>query len=245
MSAIGRASGGESLSALIADRAPLFYRRLPDLVRSLSDGLFMTAFKETVSRLPTSSAFRESHFGEIVSAVFAEDVLGLRLLYSKLSLLTAENDNAHKMDLVLSDPNEDPLALYFAEVKCSPKRQADGLPAGHEKSCYPALFDSLRDYTQRDLDFDIAAAKDHIDDLEDGERERVRAALLPYSESPLRYAGFVAIDATTWNTSEGALLATRRSEKAFDVDVLCIEDFEGTALEAYENLERLRDGCTL
>jgi hypothetical protein len=174
------ASGdGIVLSEYVADRAPLFYRRLEYVVNDLKAGLFLTAFRDTLAKLPTAESFQESHFGEIVAGLFAEDITPLRRLYSKLSLLTAENANAFKMDLLLCNPKATPVEFVFGEVKSSSKSPSDGLPAGHDASIYKKLFESFNKYEKGDLEFDLTAARDNVEALPAADTERVKDALLP------------------------------------------------------------------
>ena len=139
LSRIAHAVEEHQLAEYMADRAPLFYRSPHQIADILNEGYFRTAFREALRKLPTSSHFRNSHFGEILSAMFAEEVVGWRLIYSKLKLLTAENTNPFKMDLVFFDPNRSQPTLVLGEVKSSMKSR---VPANHHKSCYPSLFDS-------------------------------------------------------------------------------------------------------
>ena len=228
---------GQHLATYIADRAPLFYRTLQEIVESLKDGYFLSTFRETLARLPSSTSFRESHFAEIAACIFAEEVMGLRKLYSKLSLLTAENANAFKMDLLLYKPGTNPVEFVFAEVKSSPKTLAEGLPSGHDNSCFPALFDSFNQYDENDLSFDLNAAKDRLEVLDASERTVVREALKPYAERVISYAGFVIIDYSTKCDDETSILATRKNNKQFDVDLICIQSFPIVADSVYSQLE--------
>jgi hypothetical protein len=150
---------GTRLASYVADRAPLFYRKLEQIVADLHAGYFLTAFRDTLAKLPTAQSFKESHFAEILAGLFAEDVHGLYRLYSKLSLLTAENANAYKMDLLFCDPATDPVTFLFAEVKSSCKSAADGLPAGHDKSCFADLFATFKKYDDADLGFDLTVER--------------------------------------------------------------------------------------
>lgn len=229
-------NNGIDFDSYVADKAPLFYRRMDDIINDLRDGLFLTAFKSTLARAPTAQSFQESHFGEIVAGLFAEEVLGLRRLYSKLTNLSAENSNAYKMDLVMYQPNATPIKFILGEVKCSPK---SGKPADHHKSCYPDLFNSLREYSQDDYNFDIAAARDNLSNIPDSERESVRAALLPYSGAEISYAGFVVVDSATYCETEAQILRTRSSNKEFEVDLICVESFSKVASSVYQGLQAL------
>ena len=222
----------------MADRAPLYYRSPDKVAEMLHEGLFRTAFVETVRRLPTASHFRDSHFGEILSAVFAEEVVGWRLLYSKLRLATAENSNPYKMDLLFLDPENDVPTVILGEVKSSMKSLT---PAGHEKSCYPSLFDSLRNYSENDLQYDLTAARDQVDQLPANEREKARRALKPYGGGAIRYAGFLVIDAATREDGETSMLASRKSEKEFDIDLVCVDELSEVCGSTYEMLDRMRN----
>lgn len=222
----------------MADRTPLFYRSPDQISDMLRSGYFLTAFRDALRRLPTSNHFRDSHFGEILSAIFAEEVIDWRLLYSKLRLLTAENTNPHKMDLLFFDPNQDRPTFVFGEVKSSMKSD---VPANHHRSCFPSLFHSLKDYSDDDLTYDLTAARDNIDALAENERQTVREALLPYAERNIQYAGFSVIDAGTRSDSETSMLATRRSSKTFDIDLVCVENITEVSECAYAILERMRD----
>lgn len=225
---------GIEIDEFLADRAPLFYRSLDKIMADLQDGYFLTAFKSTLDKLPTCTSFQESHFGEIVAGIFAEEVMGLRRIYSKLTFLTAENANAYKMDLVMYDPKEDPVKIVFGEVKCSPK---SAIPAGHDKSCYPDLFNSLKKYSEGDKTFDLTAARDSLSHLQKKERKKVRKALMPYSGSIISYAGFAIIDSQTYSKEEVQVLRTRKSEKEFEVDLICMESYSLVAGNVFAALQ--------
>jgi hypothetical protein len=233
-----------NLDKLVTDKAPLFYRKPEHIIQTLQFGYFATAISETLGQLPQSPSFRESHFGEILATIFAEEVMGLRRIYSKLSLLTSENSNAYKMDLVLYDPNTNPVDIVFGEVKSSPKQSPDGKPVGHDKSCFSSLFNSINGYSEDDSKYDLTAARDHIDScLSSSERERVLQSLMPYSNAKIRVAGIVVIDATTSNDNEVSVLATRKNATTFDVDIVGVEDFSDVADSVYSKLENLRNAA--
>lgn len=222
----------------MADRSPLFYRSPDQIADMLRNGYFRTAFRDVVRQLPTSDHFRNSHFGEILSAIFAQEIIRWRLIYSKLRLLTAENTNPHKMDLLFFDPNQDRPTFILGEVKSSMKSE---IPANHQRSCFSSLFDSLRDYSDDDLEYDLTAARDNVDALAENERQTARKALLPYAERNIYYAGFSVIDAETRTDNETSMLATRASPKTFDIDLVCVEDISEVFECTYAILERMRD----
>jgi hypothetical protein len=236
LSCIASRSDGLILSDYVADRAPLFYRKLESVIKDLEVGLFLTAFRDTLAKIPPAESFQESHFGEIVAGLFAEEIGQLRRLYSKLSLLTAENSNAYKMDLVLCNPAASPTEFIFGEVKSSPKSASEGSPPGHDKSCYPSLFESFNKYEEGDLQFDLTAARDNIGHLPSDEGQRIKDALLPYGERTLKYAGFVIIDTDTHREEEARVLATRKNKKEFGVELICIESLKTNIEATYKKL---------
>ena len=243
-SEIIRSGANVTLEKVAADVLPLFYRDFASIAASLEAGFFTSTMQTTLARLPTAPSFQESHMAEALACIFAESVLGLRRIYSKLALLTSENANAYKMDIVLYNPKTDPIELVLTEVKSSTKTALDGLPAGHDKSCFADVFASMNKYKPRDLSFDLVAAADRLSLVPEPDRQRVREALLPYSASPRRYAAIVVIDRGTFHPSEGTVLGTRRNAKTFDVDLLCVEDFGGVVTTVYDKLGRLRDACS-
>ena len=168
--------------------------------------------------------------------------MGLKLLYSKLRLLTAENSNAYKMDVVMYDATTDPIELVFLEVKSSVKEATDE-PPGHDKSIYASLFDSLNKYTKDDLRYDLTAIRDRLGDLPYQDSERLRSVLGSYAGPIVRYGGVCSIDIATHLDEEAALLATRKNEKNFEADLVCVAEFGQVADATYETLANLRDAA--
>lgn len=245
ISEINRNSDEHNIDKYIAEKVPFFYREAKRISDSFSNEFFLTAIYEALCRLPDSKSFQESHFGEIISGLFAEDVIGLKKIYSKLSLLTAENANAYKMDLVLYNPNSDPVELFFCEVKCSVQNSPELKPVNHDKSIYASMFNSMNNYHKEDFDFDFAAAKDHIDKLPQDEQKKLKTAFLPYADNKIvKFLGFAVIDSSTYNSEEISVLATRKNDKEFDIDVICLDELPQVVQNVYSKLVNLRDQCT-
>jgi hypothetical protein len=229
-----------ALETYMADRTPYFYKEPAAIAGNFADGYFLSAIRNVLLRMPKATSFKESHFGEIMAAIYAEEILGLRRLYSKLALLTAENANAYKMDILLYRPTADPIEFVLAEVKTSTKSAAEGLPAKHDASCFASLFNSFNEYGESDLEFDLAAIDEHIPALPEADRERVKLALRPHVERRIAYAGICVIDQSTHDEAESAVLATRKNDKSFDVDLLCVADLPLVAAATYGILEKVR-----
>ncbi len=234
-SKIASANNGFNLSTFIADRALLYYRSLLDITNTLDTGV-LTTVKETIAKIPDSLHFQSSHFGEIAACLFAEEVLQYKKIYCKLSLNTAENQNPHKMDLLLYKPNTFPVEFIFGEVKSSPKDSSDGLPAKHHNSCFADIFNSMRDYDENDKQFDLVTIKDNLKSLPQADQDNIKKSLLPYSPLNLSYIAMAIIDNGTFNQDETKVLGTRKSKKVFDVDLLCIENYKTVSSESYGKL---------
>lgn len=236
---IMRGDPPEQLSRFIAECLPFFYRDPSKIIETMHGGLFFHALREALGRLPNSPTFRESHLGEILAGIYAEGVLGLSMLYSKLSYLSSENSNAYKMDLVMCDFSSDQPQLVWGEVKSSMKAPRDGAPK-HDVTCYASIFKSLREYTHKDRDFDITAVKDNLHKLPPENRTRLRDALQPYPGPNIRYAAFAVIDANTYTDDEASVLHTRANDKAFDVEIVGVDELSSVNHQAWLYLERLR-----
>ena len=232
------------ISKYLSDRAPLYYRNIEDIINSLQDGFLLSTVVETLEKLPTSKHFQSSHFGEIVASIFLEDILGLKSLYNKLSHNTTENQNAFKMDVLCYDPNSDPIEFTFCEVKSSPKSADEGLPAGHDKSCYADVFNSLRKYSESDQKFDLTSIKDRLNSMDPKDKERIRVALKPYQHRVIRYIGISVIDHSTYDDDEVEVLAKRKSNKDFNAEIICMESYKEVSVEVYSILEAFKNSAT-
>jgi hypothetical protein len=238
-SAVVRKSEVSTLEAYMADRLPYFYTDPKDITDLFGEGHFLAAIQTVLAKLPSAKTFQDSHFAEILAAIYAEEVLGLGRIYSKLALLTAENANAYKMDVLLYQPGTDPIEFVLAEVKSSTKTAADGLPARHDVSCFSSLFQSLNSYDARDLDFDLARVRERLGELPPADQETIKRSLLPHRSRSIRYAGFCVIDSSTHDAGESELLATRKNSKTFDVDLLCVAELPDVMRSTYDRLSRV------
>jgi hypothetical protein len=94
-SALEREANGYRLARYMADRAPSFYYDPRHIIKKIQLGYIGTAMEDVYRRLPTSKWFQQSHFAEILASIFAEEYIGWRPIYSKLSILSTENSNAY------------------------------------------------------------------------------------------------------------------------------------------------------
>lgn len=238
-SEILRSSDASSLESYMVDRVPYFYNDPEAVAERFKKGYFVSAIRDVLRKLPTAESFRESHFGEILAGVYGEEILGLKLLYSKLALLTSENANAYKMDLLFFRPGRDPAEFVFAEVKSSMKTRDNDTPAGHDQACFASLFASFNEYKQADLEFDLALIDERLGEVDSADAARIRTALLPHQIPTVQYAGFCVIDRSTHDDNEAAVLGSRQNKKAFDVDLLCVAELPDVVDSTYALLEKV------
>jgi hypothetical protein len=239
-SEVASANDKHKLHRLLADRTPLFYREPDHIIERIKEGYCTTAFREALLKLPTIESFQESHLGEIAACLFAEDVLGMTRLYSKLSFLSAQNTNAYKMDLVLCDFSSNSPEFVFCEVKTSTKSSEGTEEPFHENSCFANIFRSLMKYEDDDVEFDLTAIGEHLNSVPPEHQKAVREALRPYASRVVRYAAFAIIDTSTRRDGEMRMLATRSSKTPFNVDVICIETLPVVVKSTWKYLNGLR-----
>jgi hypothetical protein len=231
--------GDEPLEQWLTGKVPFYYRDPAEIARSFQRATdFRKPIRDTLLRLPSAASFQESHFGEILAAVFCEQILDLKRLYSKLALLSAENTNAHKMDLVLYEELKDTVAFVLAEVKSSTKQGP--APARHDRGCFAELFRSLNDYREQDLEFDLAVIEDRMREMPDEDAQRIRRALQPDADTEIRYAGVCVIDSSTHREQETRVLSSRAAKRDFDVELLCVAELSEVASLTYARLQELR-----
>jgi DNA-directed RNA polymerase subunit K/omega len=242
-SCLGKESNGYQLARYIADRAPLFYRDPERVIETIKQAFVLTAIEDIVRRLPDSTWFQKSHFAEILAAIFAEEVIGWRKIYSKLTLLTSQNSNAYKIDVLMYVPGTNPLEFIFLEVKSSLKTCSNGDLAKHHRGCFRDLMESVKLYSDVDRDFDLDAAEANLSTLPDTDREVVRLALMPYRPRKITYAGFVVIDDSTINDKEVHYLVETPHTKMFNVDLLSVESLPNVVSNTWAPLDALRRAC--
>jgi hypothetical protein len=141
------------------------------------------------------------------------------------------------MDVVLYDRHTPEIEFVFAEVKSSMKCGPG--PAKHHEGCFADLFRSFNAYKDDDRDFDLAVIEDRLKDLPPEEVVRIRRALQPDVETAVRYAGCCVIDSSTHDDTEASLLLTRKNNKDFEVDLLCVEQLGAVASSAYGHLQQM------
>jgi hypothetical protein len=137
---------------------------------------------------------------EILAAHFIESRLGLRRLYSKLTLLSSQNTNAHKMDGLFVDTKSSPFTYLFVEAKSS-ILPTDSTPRKSRRSGILAdMIRSLELYAQDDPRFELSRIRDNLEkEFSSQEQKIIRADLIPPWPDILRYLGVSITNKSTVN----------------------------------------------
>jgi hypothetical protein len=161
-------SSAHPLAHHLAGQLPYFYREPGKLAKEFAEEMArrrnaLDLLYDLTIKMPTTPKFQQSHCGEILSALFLEEVLGLRRLMCKLTLTTAENTNVHKMDGFFVDTTKEPFTFYAVEAKSSILPTAETSAKGHRYGILRQLIGSLENYGAVDERFDFTTVRDNLE----------------------------------------------------------------------------------
>lgn len=229
-------NGTHSLSRFLSGQIPYYYREPSNIAQDFleqHDALYLIA--DMCRKAPTDLHHRCTHFAEILACVYIQKVLGLKILMRKLTQLTAENTNVHKMDVMCVDTQCSPYRYYWIEVKSS--RQNDS-KVYHRHGIYKQMIDSLEHYSVSDKRFDFVQIRDNLTttDFSTAEYNTIRAELIPPGPTVI-YQGLAVINLCTINKQDDDYIITEPCATSFDARILALTDIKTIAVNAYEALE--------
>ena len=233
---------GDKLSQYVAGRIPYFYRDPAKIAQDFFEQLnAINAIADLCRKLPTEEHFRCSHFGEILSSLYIQEVLEYKILLRKLTQLTAENTNVHKMDVMCVDTKSNPYKYMWFEVKTCRRHNT----VYHRNGIYKQMKDSLEKYKNGDKRFDFVQIKDNISssDFTSEEMRKVRKDLDPPGPK-LTYHGMAVINISTVDAKDEEYLLSQSSAIDYDVRILTLLDLKAVSEEAYgvyENIKKVAE----
>jgi hypothetical protein len=235
--------GERDLPRVLAGQIPFFYRE-PQKIAADFQGrhdVFDTIFDLAI-KAPTTPKFQQSHCGEILSALYLEDVLGYKSLYSKLTLTTAENTNVHKMDGFFVDLSTVPITFIAVEAKTSILPTEKTSCSGHRYGILKQLVDSLESYSTEDKRFDFALIRDNLTQERFTEQQRIdiREELKPPGPSSLVHIGIATVNESTLCPKDDQFILTELCKLDFTFRSLVVADLAGLAESAYGHLKKLK-----
>jgi len=226
---------GYSLGRYIAGQLPHHYRTLEGITADFASGTSaLEAVLALAAALPDSPSFQNSHGGEILAAHFVESHLGFRRLYSKLTLLSSQNTNAHKMDALFVRTSHDPFEYLFVEAKSSILPTEKTKTKSHRSGILKQMIESLETYGRDDPRFELSRIRDNLESkFTEHESIKIRADLVPPGPDNLRVMGVSVINAVTVNTEDDDFILCEPCETVFDYYALVVTDLASTTTEAY------------
>lgn len=226
---------GYSLGKYLAGQLPQHYRSLEGITADILSGdSTLEAVLAMISCMPTVASFQNSHCGEIAAAHYIEDYLGYRRLYSKLTMTTAENTNAHKMDGLFVKTTCDPFEYLFVEVKCSVLPTDKTPTKTHRSGILKQMIESLDCYHQDDPRFEYTRIRDNLDkSFTPSESKSIRSDLTPPGPENLRFLGVSVTNRVTVNPGDDDFILSNACSLDFNYHAIAVTDLAALAHDAY------------
>jgi hypothetical protein len=226
---------GYSFGKHLSGQLVYHYRPVDGIIADFSSRVSaLEAVLALASSIPDSPSFQNSHCGEILAAHFIEERLGFRRLYSKLTLLTSQNTNAHKMDGLFVDTKNFPYTYLFVEAKSSILPTVSTPRKSHRSGILTDMIRSLEVYAQDDPRFEFSRIRDNLEkEFSPEERKIIQADLTPPGPDTLRYFGVSITNKDTVNYEDDDFILSKECHLSFDYHGLVVTDLAMLAEEAY------------
>ncbi|MDR6392610.1 Hachiman antiphage defense system protein HamA [Paraburkholderia phenoliruptrix] len=224
-----------SLGRYLTGQITQHYRTLDGIASDFKSGnSHLEALLGMIAPIPTVASFQNSHCGEIAAAQFVEDVLGYRRLYSKLTLITSENTNAHKMDGLFVKTDCAPYEYLFVEAKSSILPTEATKSKTHRSGILTQMVNSLHKYHDEDPRFEFSRIRDNLQSSFDGnEAEVINADLTPPGPDNLKFIGVSVTNASTVNAGDDDFILSKHCNTNFNYYALVVTDLAELAKDAY------------
>jgi len=236
---------GYTLGKYLGGHFPKYYRTLDNIAADFSSGdSSLEALLAMITCMPTIASFQNSHCSEITAAQFVEEILGYKRLYSKLTMTTSENTNAHKMDGLFVKTDCTPYEYLFVEAKGS-ILPTDVTPTkSHRSGILKQMLTSLHTYDDEDPRFEFARIRDNLESSFDGnEKKTIRSDLTPPGPDNLKFIGVSVTNVSTVNTKDDDYILSQHCDKTFDYYALVVTDLAELANDAYGRWKRIGDAA--
>jgi Cap4 SAVED domain len=239
-------SGDRPLSHHLAGQLPYFYREPEKLAKEFAEEMAarrnaLDLLYDLTVKMPTTPKFQQSHCGEILSALFLEEVLGLRRLMCKLTLTTSENTNVHKMDGFFVDTSSEPFTFDAVEAKSSILPTERTPATGHRHGILRQLIDSLENYGAVDERFDFTTVRDNLEAaFTAAEAKTIRSALFPPGPQNLLRLGMAVINDCTVDSKDDDFILTEGCPLPFNFQAVTVTNLADLAQTAYDAVFKLK-----
>lgn len=234
-----------SLGKYLTGQITKHYRTLDGIASDFSSGdSHLEALLGMIAPIPTVASFQNSHCGEIAAAQFVEEMLGYRRLYSKLTMTTSENTNAHKMDGLFVKTSCVPYEYLFVEAKSSILPTESTKTKTHRSGILTQMLKSLHEYDDEDPRFEFARIRDNLESsFKDDEAKIIKSDLTPPGPDNLKFIGVSVTNACTVNTEDDDFILSRKCNIDFNYYALVVTDLAGLAKDAYGRWFKIKEAA--
>lgn len=231
------------LAYYLAGQIPYFYRppdKIADEFRERSNALDLVV--DLATKAPTSRKFQQSHCGEILAALYIEDILGFRRLYSKLTLTTSENTNVHKMDGFFVDIRQSPYIYIAVEAKSSIMPTGTSNFSGHRYGILKQMIESVENHSSINKRFDLTLIRDNLERFAFSieEQIQIRKDLFPPGPHNLINIGMATINKSTISEKDDIYILCEPCTTCFNYRAIVVADLSELTKTSYGLVQGLK-----
>lgn len=234
--------GKVSLHKYLSGQLPYFYRKMESIVEDFeSEHSALELMLDLMAAAPTTQSFRNSHGAEILAAHHIQEKLQYRRLYSKLTMTTSQDTNAHKMDALFVDTAIDPYRYIFVEAKSSILPTASTKTKTHRSGILKHMIASLSSYKAEEPRMELIRIREN---LQSGFSEEERKQILSDLRAPgpeLNYIGISVTNSVTVNEKDDDFILSVPCGVEFDYHAIVVTDLESLAKESYSIWDTVKD----
>lgn len=229
----------------IAGQLPYFYRTPANLEREFAEELgnrrnALDILYDLTIKMPTTPKFQQSHFGEILAALFLEQIMGLRRLMCKLTLTSSENTNVHKMDGFFVDLSTSPYTFVAVEAKSSILPTELTSVRAHKHGILKHMIESLNTYGSVDERFDFTVIRDNLEHFSPEESRRIKAQLFPPGPENMLRLGMAVINECTVRVDDDDYILTEPCDLDFNFRAITVTNLAALAQTSYSKIFSLK-----
>lgn len=226
---------GYTLGKHVSGQLPYHYRTVEGITADFASGhSALEAVLALAASMPTSPSFQNSHCGEIIASHFVEQHLGFRRLYSKLTMLTSQNTNAHKMDGLFVKTSVAPYQYLFVEAKSSILPTQATPNKSHRSGILKHMVESLEGYSSDDPRFELSRIRDNLEkSFTLDEATLIRGNLIPPGPDNIKFLGISVTNMQTVNAKDDDFILSVNCSALFEYYAIVITDLSQIAQEAY------------
>lgn len=236
-----------TLGKHLSGQLPYYYRTVESILLDFeAEHSALEATIDLVSTAPNSPKFRNSHCGEILCAHFVESQLGYRRLYSKLTMTTSEDTNAHKMDGLFVRTTSTPFEYLFLEAKTSILPTTKSPAKTHRSGILKKMIESLNKFHDEDPRFELTRIRENLQKaFSEQDQTLIRKDLTPPGPINMQLLGMSVTNEHTVNSDDDNFILSEPCAAAFGYRAITVTNLAELSKEAYGYWDAVKDALTL